>query len=79
MADARCPLACILSTAWQRCLPDATFIEFDTVSPTDVLAAFESLRPSDLVILIQSASFILGLFLLYFIVKFAVRLYKRLQ
>ncbi len=29
--------------------------------------------------LIQSASFILGLFLLYFIVKFAVRLYKRLQ
>lgn len=60
--DTQCPLAMILADAYKRCLPTATFIDFDTVVPSDILAAFKELKPSDLVVLIQSTSFRLEAF-----------------
>jgi hypothetical protein len=57
VSDTQCPLAIILTQAYRRCLPNATFIDFDQASHADVLAAFKVLLPSDLVVLIQSTSF----------------------
>src|SRR5579872_7333534 len=57
VSDARCPLASALTEAYRRCLPTATFVDFDSVSPADVLNMFKKLVPSDLVVLIQSTSF----------------------
>ena len=57
ISDAQCPLAVALTESYRRSLPTATFIDFDVVSPADVLAAFKVLAPSDLVVLIQSTSF----------------------
>ncbi|NMM26075.1 MAG: hypothetical protein HHJ12_02020 [Glaciimonas sp.] len=60
--DTRCDLALALTAAYRRCLPNATFIDFDAVSPQAVLAAFTPLAPSDLVVLIQSTNFRLEAF-----------------
>lgn len=57
ISDAHCPLAIALTQAYQRVLPSATFINFDSVSPDDIFAAFKILVPGDLVVLIQSTSF----------------------
>lgn len=57
VSDSRCPLAIALTEAYKRSLPTATFIDFDTMSPEDILASFEVLKPHDLVVLIQSTSF----------------------
>lgn len=62
VADSQCPLARILSAAWRRSLSEAIFIDFDAMAPADVLSSFEPLKPSDLVILIQSTSFRLQAF-----------------
>lgn len=69
--DTRCELALALTTAYRRCLPGATFIDFDAVSPPAVLAAFAPLAPSDLVVLIQSTNFRLEAF------RIRVELFKR--
>lgn len=60
--DKQCPLAIVLTEAYRRCLPDATFIDFDATSRADILTTFETLMPGDLVVLIQSTSFRLGPF-----------------
>lgn len=57
VSDTQCPLAVTLTEAYRRCLPMATFIDFDKTSATDVLATFKKLTPLDLVVLIQSTSF----------------------
>jgi aminopeptidase len=57
ISDAQCSLAVAMTEAYRRCLPTATWINFDAVSPTEVFAAFKTLKPSDLVVLIQSTSF----------------------
>lgn len=62
VSDAQSPLAIALTEAYKRCLPTATFIDFDTVPQADILAAFKQLFPSDLVVLIQSTSFRLEAF-----------------
>ncbi|RJG04598.1 hypothetical protein D3878_21765 [Noviherbaspirillum sedimenti] len=69
--DARCALAIALTEAYRRCLPMATFIDFDAVAPTAVIAAFALLAPSDLVVLIQSTNFRLDAF------RIRVELFKR--
>jgi hypothetical protein len=46
-----------LYAAYRNNLPDAQFIDFDTVEPAEVLAAFAQLRPSSLVVLVQSTNF----------------------
>jgi leucyl aminopeptidase (aminopeptidase T) len=55
--DRRSPLAEVLAGAYRTSLPDARFIDFDTVQPDQVLAAFEQLRAGDLVVLVQTTSF----------------------
>ena len=60
--DERCELAITLTEAYRRCLPKAKFIHFDKISPEDVLASFQELKPSDLVVLIQSTNFRLEAF-----------------
>jgi aminopeptidase len=60
--DTKSELARCLTEGYRRSLPEATFINFDTTRPQTILAAFEILEPSDLVVLIQSASFRLAAF-----------------
>jgi aminopeptidase len=60
--DARCDLARALTEGYRRNLPHATFIDFDSVEPPDVLDSFKRLAPLDLVVLIQSTSFRLEAF-----------------
>ncbi|MDO8349703.1 MAG: hypothetical protein Q7S94_00945 [Gallionella sp.] len=69
--DGQCDLALALTCAYRRCLPDATFIDFDSVAPETVRAEFERLAPGDLVVLIQSTSFRLDAF------RIRVELFKR--
>ena len=69
--DQRCALSRILTSAYQRALPGAHFIDFDAVTPEQVLAEFEPLRASDLVVLIQSTNFRLEAF------RIRVELFKR--
>jgi len=69
--DAQCDLATSLTAAYRRCLPDATFIDFYSLSADAVLTAFERLSPGDLVVLIQSTSFRLNAF------RIRVELFKR--
>jgi aminopeptidase len=71
VSDRRCDLALALTEAYRRCLPDARFIDFDASSPAAVLAAFEPLEPSDLVVLIQSTNFRLEAY------RIRVELFKR--
>ncbi len=60
--DTQCPLAVTLTEAYRRCLPNATFIDFYTTTPDDVMASFKPLVAEDLVVLIQSTSFRLNAF-----------------
>ena len=69
--DAHCDLAIALTEAYRRCLPGATFIEFDSRAAETVLAEFVRLSPGDLVVLIQSTSFRLDAF------RIRVELFKR--
>ena len=62
VSDTKSSLAVTLTEAYKRCLPDATFIDFYSSTPEDVLATLMALQPSDLVVLIQSTSFRLNAF-----------------
>ena len=55
--DTRTPLACALLEGYRRNLGNARFIDFDTATPEDVLAAFRAMAPKDLVVLVQSTNF----------------------
>ena len=55
--DRRCPLNEVLTAAYRAALPHGEFIDFDSVQPGDVLAAFERLGAGDLVVLVQTSSF----------------------
>jgi hypothetical protein len=55
--DTRTALARGLVEAYRRNLPGAAFVDFDTVTPDEVLATFRTLAPQDLVVLVQSTNF----------------------
>jgi aminopeptidase len=69
--DSQCDLAMALTAAYRRCLPAATFIDFEAVTPEIILDAFKTLAASDLVVLIQTTSFRLEAF------RIRVELFKR--
>ncbi len=69
--DRRTDLSRTLETAYRRALPDGRFMDFDTVAPDDVLAAFAALAPRDLVVLVQSTSFRLEAY------RLRIELFKR--
>ena len=71
VCDTRCELNLVLTAAYRRAIPHAVFIDFDAVTPGDVLAAFARLAASDLVVLIQSTSFRLEAF------RIRIELFKR--
>ncbi|HEU4853414.1 MAG TPA: hypothetical protein VFT37_14800 [Telluria sp.] len=60
--DNRSELALALTEAYRRNLPGATFVDFDSVTPEQVHAAFGEMRAGDLVVLIQSTNFRLEAF-----------------
>lgn len=60
--DTQNGLTDILTSAYRTALPDAHFINFDTVSKEEILIAFNEMKPDDLVVLIQSSSFRLDAF-----------------
>lgn len=60
--DTRSALACALTEGYRRNLPDGQFIDFDSVAPDQVLAAFKRMQAGDLVVLIQSTNFRLEAF-----------------
>lgn len=60
--DTQCQLAIALTEAYRRCLPEAMFVDFNLVTPEDIIAKFAALAPSDLVVLIQSTNFRLNAF-----------------
>lgn len=60
--DTQSPLAITLTEAYRRCLPSAVFIDFYASTPENVLDVCKALKPSDLVVLIQSTSFRLNAF-----------------
>ncbi|MBQ5947690.1 hypothetical protein [Massilia sp. ST3] len=55
--DTRTPLSRALLAAYRRNLPDARFIDFDSVGAGEVLAAFRAMQSKDLVVLVQSTNF----------------------
>lgn len=55
--DTLCRISTILFHAYQRALPEATFIDFHTQPPKTTRQQLEALDPFDLVALIQSTSF----------------------
>lgn len=69
--DQRCDLSQALFEAYRRALPGAQFIDFDTTSPDDVLAALAKLQAQDLVVLVQSTNFRLEAY------RIRVELFKR--
>lgn len=71
VSDGRCALAIALTQAYRNCLPAACFIDFDAVSPGEILAAIDLLAPGDLVVLIQSTSFRLEAY------RIRIELFKR--
>lgn len=71
VSDARSELSSVLAEAYRRCLPGASFLDFDAVSAESVLAAFAPLQAGDLVVLVQSENFRLEAF------RIRVELFKR--
>lgn len=60
--DTQNGLTNIITAAYRAALLDARFIDFDTVSKEEVIAACDAMRPGDLVVLIQSSNFLLDVF-----------------
>ena len=69
--DTRTALARALLAGYRRNLPDAVFVDFDSVTSDAVLAAFGSMAAHDLVVLVQSTNFRLDGF------RIRVELFKR--
>lgn len=55
--DRQSEMARVLTHLYQEACPDATSICFDEVPPSSLDAAFDGLRPRDLVVLVQSTRF----------------------
>jgi hypothetical protein len=55
--DTRTDLACALTEGYRRKLPGARFVDFDTVTPAEVLDAFGQMQTGELVVLVQSTNF----------------------
>lgn len=69
--DTNSLLSNVLSEAYRRCLPNATFIDFNECSHEEILKTLNSLQANDLVALVQSTNFRLDAF------RIRVELFKR--
>lgn len=55
--DTQNGLTDILVTAYKQALPEAKFIDFDSVTKEEILHQFNQLKANDLVVLVQSSNF----------------------
>lgn len=69
--DTACTLSAILAEAYKLALPKATFLDFNELPPQNILEILQALKPSDLVVLVQSTHFRLNAF------RIRVELFKR--
>ncbi len=69
--DTQSPLTRIITEAVRKALPNAEFLDFDTLTPEEILAAIERREKGDLVALIQSMNFRLNEF------RLRIELFKR--
>ena len=60
--DTQYGLTNILTEAYRNALPDARFIDFDTLEKSQIIEAIDAMQPNDLVVLIQSSNFLLNEF-----------------
>ena len=60
--DTENELTRILTAAYRNVLPDALFLDFNTLTKDEIIAQFDALSPRDLVVLIQSSDFRLNQF-----------------
>lgn len=60
--DTQNGLTTIITEAYRTALPDARYINFDTVTPEEIITALNEMQPNDLVVLIQSSNFRLDAF-----------------
>lgn len=60
--DTENELTQIITEAYRKVLPEATFLDFNSRSKEDIIATFDALSPRDLVVLIQSTDFRLNEF-----------------
>ncbi len=56
------PLTVLLTNAYRAVLTNATFIDFNTTTKDEVIAAFDRMKPRDLVVLVQTTDFRLNEF-----------------
>jgi len=69
--DLRSTLAQMMTEAYRLAMPEAIFMDFDTVGSAEVLAAIDALQAGDLVVMVQSGSFRLNEF------RIRIELFKR--
>lgn len=60
--DTHFGLTDVLTAAYRAVLPKARFLDFDTLSKEEVIAAINQMKERDLVVLIQSSNFLLNEF-----------------
>jgi hypothetical protein len=60
--DTHFGLTDVLTQAYRAVLPSARFLDFDTLSKEEVIAAIDHMQERDLVVLIQSSNFLLNEF-----------------
>lgn len=60
--DTTAPLARILTEGYRRAMPNAEFLDFDSVTPEETIHKMRSLKEGDLVVLVQSMNFRLNEF-----------------
>lgn len=60
--DTQNGLTNILTAAYRAALPNARFVDFDATAKEEVITTFDTMQPGDLVVLIQSANFLLNEF-----------------
>jgi aminopeptidase len=69
--DTYSELSTVIAEAYRLALPEATFIDFETAVPEEILKTFDDLAAGDLVVLVQSMSFRLNEF------RIRVELFKK--
>ncbi len=60
--DTQYGLTNILTEGYRNALPEARFIDFDTLEKSAIIEAIDAMQPNDLVVLIQSSNFLLNEF-----------------
>ncbi len=69
--DTEAPLTQIILEGYKNALPMAQFVDFNTVTPEQIMQAIDECKPGDLVVLLQSTNFRLNEF------RFRIELFQR--